>query len=193
MCDAHEMYPMLALLGIGTKYPALTTLQAMCSLEHYQRASQIRDDVWVDEAAPPQKPTQLTASSTSSTTIRPTPKSHSIQSLSTKKKAKEAERPTMYDLGVSSTREFNASGVAIEDEELMQLFRFYDTDGKGWISRKEFKKTYASLENFGLPVSERELNELFTSRAQAHLKSGDDNDTLTYGEFCIIMLHRAAM
>jgi len=76
------------------------------------------------------------------------------------------------------------SGVLIDDEDLRDLYSTYDRDGSGFVSRTEFKQEYRSFENFGLPLTDKELDRIFAA-------FGGDDDKLSYEEFCILMLKRA--
>ncbi|KAJ9473538.1 hypothetical protein DIPPA_29566, partial [Diplonema papillatum] len=81
---------------------------------------------------------------------------------------------------------FEASGVAIDDEELRDLFSTYDSNDDGSISRSEFKHEYRRFETFGLPISDREVDSTFS-------QFGGRDDRLSYNEFCVLMLQRAKM
>eukprot|EP00756_Hemistasia_phaeocysticola_P001245 Hpha_TRINITY_DN10886_c0_g1::TRINITY_DN10886_c0_g1_i1::g.23242::m.23242 len=76
------------------------------------------------------------------------------------------------------------SGVLIDDDDLRELYGTYDRNGNGFVSRTEFKQEYRNFENFGLPLSDKELDRIFAA-------FGGSDDKLSYEEFCILMLKRA--
>ena len=71
------------------------------------------------------------------------------------------------------------------NDELLQLYSTYDVDGDGLISRKEFRDDYRNFEEFGVCVTERHLDTVFSQ-----FGSGD---RISFNEFCILMLQRAKM
>eukprot|EP01062_Namystynia_karyoxenos_P052888 TRINITY_DN4258_c0_g1_i1.p1 TRINITY_DN4258_c0_g1~~TRINITY_DN4258_c0_g1_i1.p1 ORF type:complete len:298 (+),score=101.57 TRINITY_DN4258_c0_g1_i1:100-894(+) len=78
----------------------------------------------------------------------------------------------------------DAAGVLIDDMDLRDLFATYDRNGVGYVSKAEFKAEYRNFEDFGLPLTDKQLDRIFSQY------SGPD-ERLTYEEFCILMLQRA--
>uniref|UniRef100_A0A7S4CYT2 EF-hand domain-containing protein n=1 Tax=Eutreptiella gymnastica TaxID=73025 RepID=A0A7S4CYT2_9EUGL len=81
--------------------------------------------------------------------------------------------------------ENDISGSAITDDQLWDLFEYYDVNKNGYLSKKEFAKIYRSLENFGLPPSGDEISRLLNEFNVL----GDDK--LSFEEFAIVMLRIA--
>ena len=68
-------------------------------------------------------------------------------------------------------------------QELRLMFEKYDRDKQGTLDKNEFKKLYRSLEDYGCPPSERQIDRLF------NMYSGKDGK-LSFDEFAILMLRR---
>jgi hypothetical protein len=81
--------------------------------------------------------------------------------------------------------ENDITGSAITDDQLWDLFEYYDVNKNGYLSKKEFAKIYRSLENFGLPPSGEEISRLLN---QFNVL-GDGK--ISYEEFAIVMLRIA--
>lgn len=81
-----------------------------------------------------------------------------------------------------------ASGVgdAIYENELRELFSFYDTKHNGYLDRQEFKKVYSNMEHYGLEPSASQIEALFRRYSQG-------SDKLYFNEFCVLMLQRVRM
>lgn len=80
----------------------------------------------------------------------------------------------------------SAVGDAIYENELRELFSFYDTKHNGYLDRQEFKKVYTNMEHYGLEPSSSQIDALF--RRYSH-----GSDKLSFNEFCVLMLQRVRM
>lgn len=80
----------------------------------------------------------------------------------------------------------SAVGDAIYENELRELFSFYDTKHNGYLDRQEFKKVYSNMEHYGLEPSSSQIDALF--RRYSH-----GSDKLYFNEFCVLMLQRVRM
>lgn len=77
-------------------------------------------------------------------------------------------------------------GDAIYENELRELFSFYDTKHNGYLDRLEFKKVYSNMEHYGLEPTQSQIDALF--RRYSH-----GSDKMYFNEFCVLMLQRVRM
>ncbi|CEM34868.1 unnamed protein product [Vitrella brassicaformis CCMP3155] len=86
--------------------------------------------------------------------------------------------------------EFLVQGMTAKEElteTIMTMFKEFDKDGKGFVSRSEFIDTMCSME---LGLNRRELNALLF-----HVVDQDNDGTINYNEFVPFaydMLHKLA-
>jgi hypothetical protein len=79
----------------------------------------------------------------------------------------------------------NVGNVAVYDEDLRDLFDKFDSGKQGFLDVAAFKRAYAAMEDYGLPVSDRDLERVFRPFAP--------NGRLSYDAFCVVMLKRSRM
>jgi creatine kinase len=89
-----------------------------------------------------------------------------------------------------ANRRYKTTDVAVvsatSDEELRALFKVYDVDGTGFLSKEEFMLEYIAMERaVGIELSDRQVDRLFSQFD----KSGDGK--LSFEEFAMLMLRRA--
>ncbi|ESL05619.1 calmodulin [Trypanosoma rangeli SC58] len=80
---------------------------------------------------------------------------------------------------------YDTADTAVFEDELQAEFRKYAGDNQNYIDRDKLIKAYLSMEHYGLPPTESEVNQLI-SRYCTGTK-------VNYNEFCILMLRRARM
>lgn len=80
----------------------------------------------------------------------------------------------------------DASGCPITDAQLRREFDKFDVSGNGYLDREEFKKIYLSFEHYGIDPTPNEINEVFSRYSRG-------KNTISYEEFCILMLQRSRM
>lgn len=77
---------------------------------------------------------------------------------------------------------------APSDEVLKELFDHFDVDHSGCLNKAEFREIYShSFENYGAPMTEKDLDRTFEKLDK------DRSGTLSYEEFCILILNRMKM
>lgn len=81
--------------------------------------------------------------------------------------------------------ELNVGGLLITDDQLKRKFKELDVDGRGYLDRSEFRAAYLSYQAYGMPPSERELDELMKKHDVGH------GNKLYFDEFAILMLKLA--
>ena len=81
--------------------------------------------------------------------------------------------------------ETNLGGLPVTEDQLRQKFSELDVEGNGYLDRAEFRRMYLSFQSYGLPVSERELDEVMR-----RYFAGDEK-RLTFDEFSVCMLRLA--
>lgn len=93
-------------------------------------------------------------------------------------KAKKIERFCIDHLGVDVP----------DDEVLKDMFDYFDKDGSGKLDKAEFKAIFAaSFDNYGAPMTDKDVNRIFEKLDR------DNSGTLSYDEFCVLMLSRLRM
>jgi Ca2+-binding EF-hand superfamily protein len=80
----------------------------------------------------------------------------------------------------------DVTGVAVTHDQLWELFNQFDKDRTGYLDRSEFKKVYRTFEDYGLPPTDKQIDNIFT-------KYSNNDERLTFDEFAIIMLQRSKM
>lgn len=83
--------------------------------------------------------------------------------------------------------ECNPGGLPVTEDQLRQKFSELDVEGNGYLDRLEFKKMYLSFQSYGLPVTERSLDEIM----RKHF-AGDER-RINFDEFSVCMLRLAQL
>jgi len=79
--------------------------------------------------------------------------------------------------------EADVSGVPVTDDQIRELFTFFDKDRNGWLDKKEFATLYRNhFEHFGLVESEKQVTTIINRYGMM------SDSKITYDEFAIIML-----
>ena len=77
------------------------------------------------------------------------------------------------------------------DEQLQELFNYFDKDGSGSIDLKEFREVFRdTFENFGAPMEDRDVDRLFAKFDNGKGKGAAGDGRLHYQEFCVLVLNR---
>eukprot|EP01012_Entosiphon_sulcatum_P026464 TRINITY_DN31925_c0_g1_i1.p1 TRINITY_DN31925_c0_g1~~TRINITY_DN31925_c0_g1_i1.p1 ORF type:complete len:319 (+),score=87.03 TRINITY_DN31925_c0_g1_i1:82-1038(+) len=74
---------------------------------------------------------------------------------------------------------------AVDEDSLRAKFDYLDVDGNGWVSKKEFKRFYASFDFAGVAEGDEEIEGIL----KKYNLLGDDR--LSFDEFAILMLKLA--
>eukprot|EP01062_Namystynia_karyoxenos_P071197 TRINITY_DN66602_c0_g1_i1.p1 TRINITY_DN66602_c0_g1~~TRINITY_DN66602_c0_g1_i1.p1 ORF type:complete len:533 (+),score=160.18 TRINITY_DN66602_c0_g1_i1:81-1679(+) len=74
----------------------------------------------------------------------------------------------------------DASGVLCDGDSLRQLFKKFDVDGNGWLSRQEVRAIYSAFDNYGVPTED--VDKLIARYSMF------SDDRITFDEFAILML-----
>eukprot|EP00658_Telonema_sp_P-2_P044738 TRINITY_DN3263_c0_g1_i2.p1 TRINITY_DN3263_c0_g1~~TRINITY_DN3263_c0_g1_i2.p1 ORF type:complete len:726 (+),score=195.94 TRINITY_DN3263_c0_g1_i2:32-2209(+) len=72
------------------------------------------------------------------------------------------------------------------EDEMRELFNFYDKDGSGSIDRREFLSDYLHFETYGQPLQKGRVQDMFTKFDR------NQDGRLSFDEFCMAMLERVA-
>jgi ribonuclease inhibitor len=96
-------------------------------------------------------------------------------------------RPMQHSPYSLISLESNPGGLPVTEDQLRQKFSELDVEGNGYLDRLEFKKMYLSFQSFGLPVSERQLDEIM----RKHF-AGDER-RMNFDEFSVCMLRLAQL
>ncbi|CBH11975.1 calmodulin, putative [Trypanosoma brucei gambiense DAL972] len=104
-------------------------------------------------------------------------------------------RPVYRSMRISEWAANQRSGLNLSDATMEGKQKGFDSklrkefekfaEGNDYIERSRFVKLYLSMEHFGLPPSEAQVNELVSRYCRG--------DKLKFNEFCIIMLRRVGM
>jgi hypothetical protein len=95
-------------------------------------------------------------------------------------------------------------GVGEPTEEMLRaMFDEFDVSGDGLLDRAEFKAVVqGSFENYGAPMSDRDIERLFNSTVRPSSRAGrsmspaggqskaTETDKITFDQFCLIILAR---
>ncbi len=80
----------------------------------------------------------------------------------------------------SSTARFNVSETELD--ELRKQFDAFDVASTGFLDAKQFRNQYRAMEQFGLPLSERQIDMIFGPVTR--------DGKIDFNGFCVIMLRR---
>ncbi|KPI85683.1 hypothetical protein ABL78_5263 [Leptomonas seymouri] len=78
--------------------------------------------------------------------------------------------------------ENNIGGLPVTDNRLQELFNSLDTEHTGAVSLDVVKGFFNNLEHFGVPFSDKEVDEMVRKH------SATKDDSLLYDEFACFML-----
>jgi hypothetical protein len=81
--------------------------------------------------------------------------------------------------------ESNIGGLPVTEDQLKRKFKELDVDGNGFLLRHEFRAAFLAYQSFGLPFTEREVDDLM-----GKFGSGDPQH-IYFDEFSILMLKLA--
>ena len=80
--------------------------------------------------------------------------------------------------------ENNIGKLLVSDDQMRREFNRLDQNGTGWLDKKEFRSIFRSYEQFGVHLSDAQLDAML-SEFKTH------GDKLSFDEFCVIMLRMA--
>eukprot|EP01065_Artemidia_motanka_P049675 TRINITY_DN829_c0_g2_i1.p1 TRINITY_DN829_c0_g2~~TRINITY_DN829_c0_g2_i1.p1 ORF type:complete len:277 (+),score=89.07 TRINITY_DN829_c0_g2_i1:59-889(+) len=192
----REEFMALAMLGCDPALPWLETLQACGGPEHQKEAARFTT-VGAPAQPEPAKPEPVM----NTAAVMQGPAAQALRQREEELKRREqalqdreralATREQALTHGYRQASPMSpskalqgVSGVIIDDEDLRELFATYDRDGTGFVSRSEFKMEYRNFEDYGLPLTDKELDRIFS-------RFGGSDDKLSFEEFSILMLMRA--
>ena len=83
----------------------------------------------------------------------------------------------------SEELENNISGLAVTETRLRELFDAFDRNNNGYLEFHEVRHIYQQQEDYGLPLSDAEVD--------AHIRRYAKTDRVNYDEFSAIVLSLA--
>jgi len=136
-------------------------------------------------------PSERTSATTASATAPPgtivSPRSGGCYLMPTPLRGTSARSIPEKDLKIYPWSTTNG-GCDDHEAAMRHLFEMYDTEGSGKISLKEFKTAFRNMEQFGVPISEKDIDRVFSLPSQ--LGGTDGHSLLSFNEFCVLMLKR---
>lgn len=82
-------------------------------------------------------------------------------------------------------------GSSPSDEQLREVFNFFDVDGNGYIDLKEFKAVFRDcFETYGAPMEDKDVERIFEKFDRSSITGKAHDGKLQFDEFALLVLSR---
>jgi Ran GTPase-activating protein (RanGAP) involved in mRNA processing and transport len=85
------------------------------------------------------------------------------------------------DVTAVAAYENNIGALLVSDDQLRREFNRLDVNGNGYLDVSEFKQVYKTFDNFGVPMSEAEVDRVYDLY-------GGGTGKISFDFFCVMML-----